>query len=79
MRQNPLVEFDVVQHGAQIPVLNQGVAGDLAVVHHTCKHTDTCTAINTNTTTVEKVMFQRCIKMRNRGIIVKKRKKKSQE
>lgn len=35
--EDPLVEFDMVEHRAETPVLNQGVSGHLAVVHHACK------------------------------------------
>ena len=39
MREDPLIEFDVVQHRAKAPVLNEGVSRHLAVVHHACKNT----------------------------------------
>lgn len=37
LREDPLVEFDVVEHRAEAPVLDEGVARHLAVVHHACK------------------------------------------
>lgn len=40
MREDPLIEFDVVQNRAKTPVLNEGVARHLAVVHHACNDTE---------------------------------------
>lgn len=48
MREDPLIEFDVVQHRAKTPVLNEGVARHLAVVHHTCNRTQKNTFIDMN-------------------------------
>lgn len=41
LREDPLIEFDMVQHRAETPVLNKGVASHLAVVYHTCNNTHT--------------------------------------
>lgn len=49
MREDPLIKFDMVQHRAKTPVLNQGVTRHLTVVDHACKNTHTQKTNETNT------------------------------
>lgn len=47
LRKDPLIEFDMVQDWTKTPVLDQGIARYLTVVHHTCNsrqkgHLSTC-------------------------------------
>lgn len=37
MGEDPLVDFDMVEHRAETPVLDQRVSGHLAVVDHACR------------------------------------------